>query len=96
MDTLIIRELNIESGSDDNQIFSSGEGKEEGSSNSEKFNSEQDSNLRIITNNLHRLNDSIVHAVRNGLTVEIKRASRFHSGSGKWGDQIYLAITKDV
>ena len=96
MDTLIIRELDIERGSNDRQIFSSGEGKEGGSSNTEKFNSEQDSNLRIITNNLHRLNDSIVQAVRNGLTVEIKRASRFHSGSGKWGDQIYLAITKDV
>ena len=58
------------------------------------FSPEQDSDLRIITNNLHRLNYSIVQAVQAGLTVEIKRASRFHGGAGKWGDQIYLAVTK--
>ena len=78
------------------QGFSPSEGIKESSGNTEEFSPEQDSNLRIVTNNLHRLNESIVQAVHNGLTVEIKRASRFHSGSGKWGDQIYLAITKDV
>ncbi|NQU61922.1 MAG: hypothetical protein HQ512_12385 [Rhodospirillales bacterium] len=61
----------------------------------EAFDEDQDSKLRIITNNLHRLNDSIVQAVAAGLTVEIKRASRFHGGTGSWGDQIYLAVTKE-
>ena len=62
----------------------------------EEITREQSSKLRIITNNLHRLNESIAEAVSAGLTVEIKRASRFHGGTGHWGDQIYLVVNKDA
>ena len=59
------------------------------------FTAEQDSKIRVVTNSLHRLNEAITEAVGAGLTVEIKRASRFHGGTGDWGDQIYLVIHKD-
>jgi len=66
-----------------------------GTDDGEAFTADQDSKIRIITNNLHRLNDSIAEAVAAGLTVEIKRASRFHCGSGQWGDQIYLIVDRN-
>ena len=59
------------------------------------FTAEEDSKIRVVTNSLHRLNEAITQAVKAGLTVEIKRASRFHAGTGDWGDQIYLVIHKD-
>ncbi|MAF94593.1 MAG: hypothetical protein CMM60_02390 [Rhodospirillaceae bacterium] len=59
------------------------------------FTAEEDSKIRVVTNSLHRLNEAITEAVKAGLTVEIKRASRFHAGTGDWGDQIYLVIHKD-
>lgn len=96
METLIIRELEPTPNSGISQdstreITGADVARDPG-----EFTPEQDSKIRIITNNLHRLNDSIVQAVEAGLTVEIKRASRFHSGPGNWGDQIYLAIAKNV
>ena len=45
----------------------------------------QESNLRIVTNSLHRLNEAITEAV----------LARFHGGTGNWGDQIYLEINKE-
>ncbi len=60
------------------------------------FTAEQDSTIRVVTNSLHRLNEAITEAVEAGLTVEIKRASRFHGGTGNWGDQIYLVIHKNI
>ncbi len=59
------------------------------------FTAKQNSKTRIVTNSLHRLNEAITEAVEAGLTVEIKRASRFHGGTGNWGDQIYLVVHKD-
>ncbi len=96
MDPLIIRELapNPESGTP--QQLPAEDAGEEISRKSGEFTPEQDGKMRILINNLHRLNDSIVQAVESGLTVEIKRASRFHGGAGNWGDQIYLAITRNA
>ena len=59
------------------------------------FTTEQDSKIRVVTNSLHRLNEAITEAVKAGLTVEIKRASRVHGDTGSWGDQIYLVLHKD-
>ncbi len=96
MNSLIIRELAPEPESGAPQNLPAEDAGKEISREPGEFSPEQDSRLRIITNNLHRLNDSIVQAVGAGLTVEIKRASRFHGGTGSWGDQIYLAIKKDA
>ena len=47
----------------------------------------QESALRVVANNLHRLNESIVKAVDVGLSVELIRACRYHNKTGCWGDQ---------
>ena len=90
MESMIIRELEPRPESGPLQDLPPNEDAKD----SEVFTPEQDSKTRIITNKLHRLNDSIVQAVTAGLSVEILRASRYHGGIGNWGDQIYLALKK--
>ncbi|MDP6925685.1 MAG: hypothetical protein QGG84_01185 [Rhodospirillales bacterium] len=55
----------------------------------------QDSALRMLASNIHRLNESIVKAADAGLTVELMRASRYHAATaGCWGDQMVPIITR--
>ena len=55
----------------------------------------QDSALRMLASNIHRLNESIVRAADAGLTVELIRASRYHAATaGCWGDQMVPIITR--
>ncbi|MFQ5619828.1 MAG: hypothetical protein ACE5FR_12725 [Rhodospirillales bacterium] len=61
---------------------------------SSEFTAEENSVIRIIASNMHRLNGSIARAVSAGLTVEITRSSRFHNESGDWGDQVVLNVSK--
>lgn len=53
---------------------------------------DQDSAIRMLANNLHRLNEAVVKVVEAGLTVEFIRASRYHDASGNWGDQLTPVI----
>ncbi len=53
---------------------------------------EQESAIRILANNLHRLNESVVKAVDLGITVELMRTARYHNESGNWGDQLTPVI----
>lgn len=53
---------------------------------------EQESAMRILANNLHRLNESVVKAVEAGLTVQLMRTARYHSEEGAWGDQLTPVI----
>jgi hypothetical protein len=48
--------------------------------------------IRRVANDLHRLNQSIVQAVEAGVTIELLRCSRYHCGSGTWGDQMVPVI----
>lgn len=48
----------------------------------------QDSAMRIMANNLHRLNESVARCVDAGLTIQLVRTARYHSESGQWGDQL--------
>ena len=59
------------------------------------FSGNQDSALRMVANSLHRLNEAIVKAADSGLTVELMRASRYHAGSGSWGDQMVPIIERN-
>tara|TARA_B100000315_G_scaffold255235_1_gene298113 strand:- start:385 stop:648 length:264 start_codon:yes stop_codon:yes gene_type:complete len=59
------------------------------------FSGGQDSALRMVANSLHRLNEAIVKAADSGLTVELMRASRYHAGSGSWGDQMVPIIERN-
>lgn len=49
---------------------------------------EQESALRIMANNLHRLNESVAKCVEAGLTIQLVRTARYHSEGGQWGDQL--------
>ncbi len=60
------------------------------------FSDSQDSALRMVANSLHRMNEAIVQAVDAGLTVELMRASRYHAGTGNWGDQMVPIIERNV
>jgi hypothetical protein len=53
-----------------------------------------DSAIRMLANDLHRLNQSVSRAVEAGVTVELIRSSRHHSGTGNWGDLLVPVITK--
>jgi hypothetical protein len=59
------------------------------------FNGGQDSALRMVANSLHRLNETIVRAADAGLTVELMRASRYHGGTGSWGDQMVPIVERN-
>jgi hypothetical protein len=59
------------------------------------FNGGQDSALRMVANSLHRLNEAIVRAADAGLTVELMRASRYHGGTGSWGDQMVPIVERN-
>ena len=54
----------------------------------------QESSIRRVANDLHRLNEAIQKAVENGVTVELMRASRFHGENGAYGDQMIPIITR--
>jgi len=53
-----------------------------------------DQAIRMLANNLHRLNQSVIHAVDMGVTVELIRSSRHHDGDGNWGDLLIPVVTK--
>lgn len=57
-----------------------------------ELSAEQESAIRIIANNLHRLNDAVVKAVEAGVTVELMRTARYHNATGNWGDQLTPVI----
>lgn len=62
-------------------------------STSEKIE-DVDSAIRMLANDLHRLNQSVVRAVEAGVSVELIRSSRHHNGAGNWGDLMVPVITK--
>lgn len=49
--------------------------------------------IRRVADQMHRLNHAIAQAVEAGATVELLRCSRYHSGSGQWGDQMQPIVT---
>lgn len=53
-----------------------------------------DQAIRMLANDLHRLNQSVVRAVEAGVSVELIRSSRHHNGAGNWGDLLVPVITR--
>lgn len=51
--------------------------------------------IRMLANDLHRLNQSVARAVDAGVSVELIRSSRHHNGTGNWGDLLVPVITKE-
>ena len=54
----------------------------------------QKSAIRMLANDLHRLNQAVMKAVETGLSVELQRTSRHHAEGGYWGDLLMPIVVK--
>jgi len=66
--------------------------KERAEQQSSAMNDDQQAAIRMLANDLHRLNQSIMKAVEAGVSVELVRSARHHGGSGNWGDLMIPVI----
>lgn len=53
---------------------------------------DQQAAIRMVANDLHRLNHTIMKAVEAGVSVELVRSARHHAGEGNWGDLMIPVI----
>lgn len=54
----------------------------------------QQAAIRMLANQLHRLNSAVAEAVDSGLSIELQRASRHHHQDGYWGDLLTPIVVK--
>lgn len=66
--------------------------KERAEEQSSAMSVEQQSAIRMLANDLHRLNQSVMKAVDAGVSVELVRSARHHGGKGNWGDLLIPVI----
>lgn len=66
--------------------------KERAEEQSSAMTAEQQSAIRMLANDLHRLNQSVMKAVDAGVSVELVRSARHHGGKGNWGDLLIPVI----
>ena len=59
-----------------------------------EMDEQQKSAIRILANDLHRLNPAVMKAVETGLSVELQRTARHHTDGGYWGDLLMPIIVK--
>ena len=59
------------------------------------MNADEQAAIRMVANDLHRLNQSVMKAVEAGISVELIRSARHHSGNGNWGDLLTPIIVKN-
>ncbi|MDV4180829.1 hypothetical protein ACCT14_10640 [Rhizobium brockwellii] len=53
---------------------------------------DQQATIRMLANDLHRLNQSVMKAVEAGVSVELVRSARHHGGDGHWGDLLIPVV----
>ncbi len=68
--------------------------KERAEEQSSSMNDDQQSAIRSLANDLHRLNYSVMKAVEAGVSVELVRSARHHGGDGNWGDLLIPVVVK--
>ncbi|MBX3584165.1 MAG: hypothetical protein KF810_19945 [Rhizobiaceae bacterium] len=56
------------------------------------MSTDQQAAIRILANDLHRLNQAVMQAVDAGVSVELVRSARHHSGNGNWGDLLIPVV----
>ncbi len=66
--------------------------KERAEEQSSAMSGDQQAAIRMVANDLHRLNQSVMKAVEAGVSVELVRSLRHHSGNGNWGDLLIPVI----
>ncbi|MER0237177.1 hypothetical protein [Fulvimarina sp. MAC8] len=55
---------------------------------------DQQAAIRMLANDLHRLNQSVMKAVEAGVSVELVRSARHHGGNNNWGDLLIPVIVR--
>ena len=63
---------------------------------SSTMNADQQAVIRMLANELHRLNQVVMDAVEAGVSVELVRSARHHSGNGNWGDLLTPVIVANA
>ncbi|WP_429933379.1 hypothetical protein [Brucella melitensis] len=66
--------------------------KESAEEQSSSMNTDQQTIIRMLANDLHRLNYTVMKAVEAGVSVELVRSARHHGGDGNWGDLLIPVI----
>ncbi|HEV7415421.1 hypothetical protein [Tianweitania sediminis] len=66
--------------------------KERAEEQASTMSGDQQSAIRMLANDLHRLNQSVMKAVEAGVSVELVRSARHHGGDGNWGDLLTPVI----
>lgn len=66
--------------------------KERAEEQATSMNVDQQATIRMLANDLHRLNQSLMKAVEAGVSVELVRSARHHGGDGNWGDLLIPVI----
>ena len=59
---------------------------------STSMSEDQQTTIRMLANDLHRLNQSVMKAVEAGVSVELVRSARHHGGDGHWGDLLMPVV----
>ena len=60
------------------------------------MSADQQAAIRVLANDLHRLNHSVMKAVEAGVSVELVRSARHHGGDGNWGDLMIPVVVTQV
>ena len=58
------------------------------------MNADEQTAIRMVANDLHRLNQSVMKAVDAGVSVELIRSARHHGSGGNFGDLLTPVIVK--
>ena len=66
--------------------------KERADEQSSSMSADQQAMIRMVANDLHRLNQSVMKAVDAGVSVELVRSARHHGGAGNWGDLLIPVV----
>lgn len=66
--------------------------KERAEEQSSAMDADQQTTVRMLANDLHRLNHAVMKAVDAGVSVELVRSARHHGGDGNWGDLLVPVI----
>lgn len=66
--------------------------KERAEQQTSAMNTDQQQAIRMLANDLHRLNQAVMKAVEAGISVELVRTARHHGGDGSWGDLLVPVI----
>lgn len=70
--------------------------KERAEEQSSTMNTDQQAAIRMVANDLHRLNQSVMKAVEAGVSVELVRSARHHAGDGHWGDLLIPVVVANA